>query len=346
MAREAMLYEPGRSGRLHCRLCAHGCRIRPGQFGSCGVRQHIDGRLITHAYGKAVALNVDPIEKKPLYHFLPGSLALSVGTVGCNFQCGFCQNWQISQVRELDGPSIPGRRAEPAQLVEQAQAHGCRTIAYTYNEPTIFFEYAYDTAVLAHQRGLHNIFVTNGYMTAEALETIAPVLDAANVDLKAFSDDFYRRSCGASLQPVLETIRRMRELGLWLEVTTLVVPGSNDSAEELGRIAGFIAGVDRAIPWHISRFRPDHEAQDLPATPLDTLHRAFDIGKRKGLKYVYLGNVPGWETDTLCPACGEPIIRRSGMLLDQLRLEDGHCPVCRAPIDGLFDGAEAERLYA
>jgi pyruvate formate lyase activating enzyme len=244
MTREAMLWSPAEGGKVECRLCSHRCVIAPGKSGVCGVRENRAGRLVTLVYGEVVAAHVDPIEKKPLYHFLPGSKALSIATAGCNFRCGFCQNWQISQAPRRKGGGVAGEPFAPAAVVRAALDQDCRSISYTYTEPTVFFEYAFDTAKLAREAGLANSFVTNGYMTAEALGTIRPYLDAANVDLKAFQDETYKKICGARLEPVLESIRLMREFGIWIEVTTLVVPGLNDGAEELAAIARFIASVD------------------------------------------------------------------------------------------------------
>lgn len=334
MIHEALFWERTEGKKGQCQLCAHQCRIPEAGFGVCGVRQNIDGTLFTHVYGEVIAANIDPVEKKPLYHFLPGSLIYSVATIGCNFKCGFCQNWQISQVR-ADGDSVPGRRLMPAEIVSEARRNRCLSIAYTYTEPTIFFEYAFDTARLAREAGLRNVFVTNGYMTRQALETIGPYLDAANVDLKSFSDDFYRRTCKARLQPVLDTIAAMKALGVWVEVTTLVVPGENDSEEELRRIAGFLARIDVRIPWHISRFHPDYEFQDRAATPVETLLSAREIGRAAGLHNVYLGNVTE-GSDTYCPRCRERVIDRRYMGLKELRLAGGRCPACGADIAGVW----------
>jgi pyruvate formate lyase activating enzyme len=334
--KEAMLWEVGAEGSVECFLCRHRCRIAEGTFGFCGVRENIDGALYTHAYGELVAANVDPIEKKPLYHFLPGTMSFSVATMGCNFRCGFCQNWRISQVSAADAHNEAGYRMMPEQIVENAVRHQCHSIAYTYTEPTIFFEYAYDTSVLAKEQGLFNIFVTNGYMTAEALEAIAPYLDACNVDLKSFRDEFYRRICKARLDPVLDSIRLMKELGIWLEITTLVVPEENDDMDELRDIARFIASVDQEIPWHISRFIPDYQFSDSQPTPIDLLEKAGAIGKEEGLRYVYVDNVPGMSRDTKCPHCGETLIRRQGVLINEYELSDGRCPYCGGNVAGVF----------
>jgi pyruvate formate lyase activating enzyme len=336
MIREAMLWEPREKGTVACRLCAHRCLIQPGKFGVCAVRENRDGRLVTHVYGEVVAAHVDPIEKKPLYHFLPGSAALSIATPGCNFRCGFCQNWQISQAPRRREGGLAGEPFPPQDVVRAAKDEGCRSISYTYTEPTIFFEYAYDTARLAREAGLLNSFVTNGYMTAEALETVRPVLDAANVDLKAFKAETYQRVCGARLEPVLETIRGLRSADIWVEVTTLVVPGLNDDPAELEAIARFIASVDPDIPWHISRFHPDYEYTQAPATPLATLRAAAETGRREGLRYIYVGNVPGESEDTCCRTCGTVLIRRRGFTVAANDLEGSRCPSCGTVLAGRF----------
>jgi pyruvate formate lyase activating enzyme len=336
MIKEAMLYEPAKDGRVHCFLCNHHCRIADSKFGFCGVRRNQKGTLVTYAYGRVIAAGVDPIEKKPLYHFLPGSLSFSIATAGCNFHCGFCQNWQISQISEKEAQGMPGREFSPREIVEQAKETRCRSIAYTYTEPTIFFEYAYDVAGLAKKEGLYNVFVTNGFMTAEALNTIHPYLDACNVDLKSFRDEFYKKTCRGRLKPVLESIRHMRQLGIWVEVTTLVVPDQNDSEAELGEIAHFIAGIDQGMPWHISRFHPDYEFGNFRPTPIETLRKAYSIGKEAGLEHVYIGNVPGAESDTVCPRCQQIVIRRRAFAVEENRLEDSRCPTCGSLISGVF----------
>ena len=336
-ATEALLWERQEDGSVVCHLCAHRCHVRPGLRGICGVRQNVDGTLVTLVADRVVAADVDPIEKKPFFHFLPGSLAYSIATVGCSFHCRFCQNWAIAQwPRERSGP-MPGERASPRAMVAAARALGCATIAYTYTEPTIFFELALATGRLAVEAGLRNVFVTNGYMTAEALALIAPVLHGANVDLKSFSDRYYRKVCGATLAPVLETIRRMRERSIWVEVTTLVIPGRNDSDEELGALARWLASVDRDMPWHVSAFYPTYKMTDVPPTPVETLHRAAHIGRDAGLRYVYSGNVPGDPLEnTACPDCGRWLLRRRGFRVTENRLEDGRCPVCKKAIAGVW----------
>lgn len=329
---EALLYDRQPGSIAACHLCGHQCAVRPGKTGVCGVRYNTGGTLYTHNYGNVIAMHVDPIEKKPLYHFLPGSSSFSIALPGCNFRCSFCQNWQISQVKQLVAAA---EMIEPRMIVEGALKQRCKSISYTYTEPTIFFEYAYDTAKLARSKGLYNIFVTNGYMTTDAIEMIQPYLDAANVDLKGFSDEFYRAECGARLEPVLASIRRMHELKIWVEVTTLVIPGRNDSPGELKKIAEFIAGVGAEIPWHISRFHPDYQLTDAGVTPEETLRQAYAIGKKAGLKYVYMGNVLE-DADTVCSSCGEVLITRQGFTVTANKVGNSSCLRCGARIDGVF----------
>ncbi|HEX9023848.1 MAG TPA: AmmeMemoRadiSam system radical SAM enzyme [Geobacteraceae bacterium] len=334
--REAMFYEKAEGGKVRCGLCRFRCLIAEGGRGICAVRENREGTLYSLVYGRAIAEHVDPIEKKPLYHVLPGSSSFSVATVGCNFRCLHCQNYSISQPAQ-GMIAISGSDLSPAEIVAKAQALGCRSISYTYTEPTIFFEYAYDTAVLARKAGLRNIFVTNGYITPEALAFIRPFLDAANIDLKGFSDRFYREVVHAMLEEVLASIREYKRQGIWIELTTLVIPGWNDSDEELKGIARFIAEeVGRETPWHVSRFHPTFKMTDRPPTPVATLARARQIGLDAGLRYVYEGNVPGGGgEDTCCPACGETVIRRRGFLLVENRIKKGKCFDCGSGIDGI-----------
>jgi pyruvate formate lyase activating enzyme len=334
MLKEALLYEKLEEQKVHCFLCGHHCVISDGKFGICQVRENKGGVLYTHAYGTIIAQHLDPIEKKPLYHFLPGSTSYSIAAIGCNFQCGFCQNWQISQVKEAKSLGLRSHEADPGEVVQQAKRSRSRSISYTYTEPTIFFEYAYEISQLAKKEGLYNVFVTNGYMTPEMIEMIQPYLDAANIDLKSFNDAYYRRNCKGKLEPVLRSIEGMRKSKIWVEVTTLVVPGENDSEEELKKIAEFIAGVDRAIPWHISRFYPQYKMDGLESTPMKILQRAYEIGQEAGLRYVYLGNVMGDWNNTYCHQCKELLIERMGFSIQTYRIKDGRCPSCQSPIDG------------
>jgi pyruvate formate lyase activating enzyme len=303
------------------------------------VRENRDGTLYTLVYGRAVSQHVDPVEKKPLYHFYPGTRAYSVATVGCNFRCEWCQNANISQMPRETG-LIVGERARPAEVFAAAERSRCRSIAYTYTEPTIFFEYAYDTAKLAREQGLANVYVTNGFMTERMLEAFDPYLDAANVDLKAFRDETYRRYVGARLQPVLDSLKKMKELGIWVEVTTLVVPNVNDDEKELRDAARFVAQeLGPETPWHISRFFPGYQMRHIPPTPSATLRRALEIGREEGLRYIFLGNVPG-ETNTECHTCAELLIRRSGYHILANRVASGQvCPNCGTPVAGV--GLEA-----
>jgi pyruvate formate lyase activating enzyme len=334
--REAMLYEPGRKGRLVCNLCAHRCKVSEGRAGICGVRENRGGKLYTLVYGHVIAGHVDPIEKKPLFHFAPGSLSMSIATLGCNFHCVFCQNWSISHGAKDRDLRSSGEVISPVELVALSKRGKCRTISYTYTEPTIFFEYALETAKLASQEDIKNVFVTNGYMTGEALDAMHPHLHAANVDLKAFKDRTYRRLIGAKLQPVLDSIAKMKSLGIWIEVTTLVIPTVNDSDGELRDIADFVKSIGAEIPWHISRFHPDHHLRDLPPTPVETLVRAMEIGRETGLRYVYTGNVPGHAGEhTVCYSCGATLIERFGFEVIENRVENGGCPKCKSPIDGV-----------
>jgi pyruvate formate lyase activating enzyme len=334
--KEALLYEKSADNQVHCFLCAHRCRIAPDGFGICGVRQNIKGELFTHTYGKLIAAHVDPIEKKPLYHFLPGTPSYSVATAGCNFRCGFCQNWEISQLSVRDGTIPRTREYRPEEIVSSAEHTGCASIAYTYTEPTVYFELAYETAQLARQQGLKNVFVTNGFMTAQAIEMIAPYLDAANIDLKYGNAQSYKTICGGDLQPVLDSIRLMRTLGIWVEVTTLVVPGSNDSDEELGGIADFLASVDKDLPWHISRFFPQYKFNETKPTPEETLKKAEQCGRRAGLRYIYTGNISGWGGDTVCSRCGKTAIKREGFEVVAFNIKDDCCVYCQQRIPGVF----------
>ncbi len=333
----ASLWEPWRgTDRVHCFLCAHHCRIEEGETGLCGVRRNAGGALYTLVYGHPVSTAVDPIEKKPLFHFLPGSLSYSIATVGCNFRCLFCQNADISQMPR-DAGRIVGRTLSPEAAVEAALGEGCQSISYTYTEPTIFYEYARDIGRIAADAGLKNVFVTNGYMTAQTLRDIDGDLHAANVDLKAFSDDFYRTLVGARLKPVLDSIRRLWEMGVWVEVTTLLIPGHNDSTEELSRLAAFLVSVSPDIPWHVSRFHPTYRLLDAAPTPVASVERALAIGRKEGLRYVYGGNIPGHASEsTLCPECGETVVERQGFALCRQPLKGGACPGCGARTAGVF----------
>lgn len=334
--REARLYERATGETVRCRLCAHHCTIKPSRRGACHVRENREGTLYSLVYERLISQAIDPIEKKPLFHFHPGSTALSVATAGCNLRCSFCQNAEISQLPRDIG-RIPGREIPAAAVVEAARHHRCRSIAYTYTEPTISYEYVYDISVLAHEAGVANVLVTNGFMSPEMLTEYGPYLDAANVDLKAFRDEFYRNLCGARLQPVLDSLRLMKKQGVWLEVTTLLIPGRNDDPAELRDLAGFIVReLGAGTPWHVSRFHPTYRLLDAPPTPAATLQRACDIGREAGLRYVYVGNLPGLGGEnTLCPQCGQTVIERFGFRITARHLRDGRCAHCGTPVGGV-----------
>ncbi len=356
--KEAMFYEPLSEGRVFCKLCALYCKIAAGRRGACGVRVNVDGTLYTMVYGKVIAREIDPIEKKPIFHFHPGTRSYSIATVGCNFRCLHCQNYEISQqpkgtklpavhkegddepeimclsLRDLEA-RVPGEEVTSEEIVRVARRSDCRSISYTYTEPTIFFEFAYDTARLAASRDIANVFVTNGYITEEALDAIAPYLDAANIDLKSFNDAAHKRMTGARLQPVLDGIRAYQRHGIWIEVTTLVIPGHNDSDPELRQIAEFICSVSPDIPWHVTRFYPSYRLLDRRCTPVSTLRRAKDIGYKAGLRYVYEGNVSGaGGEDTHCHACQALIVHRYDHSVLANRIRNGCCPDCGATIPG------------
>jgi pyruvate formate lyase activating enzyme len=333
---DAMLWSALDGLVVQCELCGHRCKISAGKLGLCRVRENQAGQLKTLNYPAVVAMHVDPIEKKPLFHFLPGSRSLSIAAAGCNFQCEFCQNWQISQAPR--GGSVAGQAISPQQIVSAAISYDCASISYTYTEPTVFFELAYDTARLARERKIKNCFVSNGFLTPQAVEKIAPYLDAINVDLKAFRDETYRRVMKASLSPVLEALVALVAAGVWVEVTTLVVPGMNDSREELGDIASFIAcKLNTAVPWHVTRFHGDYKMTAVPSTPIATLELACQLGKQAGLKYVYCGNTAGLvDESTHCPKCSQLLIQREGFSVRTNRLQAGLCCACSCAIEGVW----------
>ena len=334
-ASPAILGLPESDGAVRCVACAHRCLIRPGRAGICRVRENRDGRLVTLVFGEAVAANADPIEKKPLFHVYPGSVAFSIAARGCNFHCPHCQNWTISQA-ERDGLSAPAFQLPPKAVVARALAAGSRSIAYTYTEPTVFIEYVVETARLAAQAGLANVLVTNGYQTPEALDVLAPLVQAANVDLKSFDDRFYRKVLGARLAPVLASLAGMRQRGIWVEVTTLLIPGLNDDPEELSMLASWIAAeMGAETPWHVSRFFPTYRLTDLDPTPVATIERAVAIGRAAGLRHVYSGNLAEGDEDTRCADCGETLIRRRGFRSVRAALVGGRCARCGHSLAGV-----------
>lgn len=333
--REAMFYERQPDGRVRCGLCRFHCLISEGKRGGCAVRENRGGTLYSLVYGKLCSEHVDPIEKKPIYHLSPGSTSYSIATVGCNFRCRHCQNYTISQAPHHE--PVRGFERTPQEIVTSALDSRCRSISYTYTEPTIFFEFAYDTARLAKQAGLYNVFVTNGYISAEPLAAIAPFLDAANIDLKGFREEFYRDIVHARLSEVLDSLVEYRKQGIWIELTTLVIPGLNDSDQELQGIASFIVtnlGAD--TPWHVTQFYPTYHLTDRRRTPVETLRRARDIGRAAGLHYVYEGNVPGeGGENTFCPSCSALLVERFGFDIRENRIRNGGCPDCGAAIVGI-----------
>jgi pyruvate formate lyase activating enzyme len=358
---EARFYETLADGRVRCVLCPHDCRIPLAGRGACGVRYNHAGKLYTLVYDKVIGRSVEPVEKKPLFHFYPGSTAYSISTVGCNLRCAFCQNWDIAQWPKTHLPHrldpsnesgkteepicpvltafeqrIPGEQTTPQDIIDAALAARADSIAYTYTEPTIFYELAYDTAVRARQQGLYNIFVSNGFINEEPLREFATVLDAVNVDLKFFKEASYRHISRSGLQPILDAIRLYHDLGVWVEVTTLVIPGINDAFDELSDIAEFIHSVGVEVPWHVSQFYPAYKMLDRPVTPLETLRQAGEIGRQAGLRYVYEGNVPGEKGEaTYCYNCQTLLIDRYGFYVRLNRIREGKCPDCGVRIDGI-----------
>ena len=328
--KEVYLYKKLSEKKVQCQTCAHRCVILPKKRGICGVRESQNGKLYALNYGKAIAVNIDPIEKKPFFHFLPGSHSLSIATVGCNFRCDNCQNWAISQgFKELK--EIPGEDLAPEKIVEIALKNNLSSVSYTYTEPTIFLEYALDTMKLAKKAGLKNIFVSNGFMSEESAKLIIPYLNANNIDIKSFSDKFYQKHCGGRLQPVLNTAKLMKKSGVWLEITTLVIPTLSDSEENFKKIAKFVFNeLGSETPWHVTQFSGaiSWKLKDLPDTPVETLKKAYKIGKKTGLKYVYTGNVPGLDLeDTFCPKCKALAIDRVGYFIKRYD-KNGKCPKC------------------
>lgn len=319
-----------------CPVCSHGCRVYLGDFGYCGVRKNVDGEVVPVTYGHLIARQVDPIEKKPLYHFLPGTAIYSIASPGCNFTCKFCQNWEISQLRgeSLENYVCNSQKNNPETVVNEARKYKCRSIAFTYTEPTLFFEYMMDVARCAKEQGLRTVVVSNGFMSLSTLQKMQPFIDAFNIDLKSFSEEFYRDVCGARLAPVLDTLKAIRNFGNWLEVTTLLIPGKNDSDREIHAIAGFMEELGRTIPWHISRFFPRYQFTHEKPTEHQKLLDAYTIGKSNGLTFVYIGNHRG--TATMCPNCSEIAINREGYATKLTIESDGLCKKCGYTFEGVW----------
>jgi len=328
--KEVYLYKKLSNQKVQCLNCAHRCVILPGKRGICGVRENINGKLYSLVYGKAVAIHIDPIEKKPFFHFLPGSYSLSVATVGCPFACKNCQNWDISQGPKLTG-KIEGEDVSPEEIVKMAKEYKVPSISYTYTDPVVFSEYALDTMKLAKKEGIKNAWVSNGFMSPESAKMVIPYLDADRIDVKSFSDDFYIKNCGGKLQPVLDTCKLMKKSGVWVEIITLVIPTLSDSEEMFRKIAGFIHDeLGSETPWHVTQFSGaiSWKLQDLPDTPAGSLEKAYKIGKEAGLKYVYTGNIPGMPfEDTFCPKCKTLAIDRTGYIISR-HDKQGMCPKC------------------
>lgn len=327
MIKEGVLFDKLPDSKVKCHVCAHRCVISEGRLGICGTRKNINGIIHTTIYNVVSSENVDPIEKKPLYHFLPGTLSYSLGSIGCNFRCEHCQNWTISQVTLEEAWT---REITPEEAVKRAIATGSKSISWTYNEPAIWHEYTYDSAVLAKKAGLKTVYVTNGYITPEALKRISPYLDAYRVDIKSFSEEFYRKVCRARLAPVLESTKLAKELGMHVETITLVIPGRNDSPEEITQIARWAHdNLGEDTPMHFTRFHPMYKMEDAVSTPVSTLEMAHDIAKKEGMRFVYLGNVPGHKYEnTYCPGCNALLIDRTGFRVGAVRIKEGKCTEC------------------
>ncbi len=333
---EAKYYEALEEKRIECRLCPRRCKVAPKERGYCGVRENRDGKYVTLVYGRACSANVDPIEKKPLFHFLPGAKALSIATAGCNMECKFCQNWEISQFRpeQINSFSLP-----PQTLVHEARSRGIESIAFTYSEPVIFYEYMLETARLAKEKGVKSVMISNGYIEKAPMDELCEQLSGVKIDLKAFTEKFYEEMCSGKLQPVLETLKLLKNRGIWFEIVVLIIPTLNDGADEITRMSEWIAkelGPD--VPIHFSRFHPTYKVKNLPPTPVSTISRAREIALRTGLNYAYVGNVPGHEGEsTYCPGCGKILIRRLGYGVENVALRKGNCNYCKRPIPGVWE---------
>lgn len=334
---EAILYEKLADRSVICHLCAHHCKVRPGRMGVCAVRENRAGTLYTWVYDRVAAQSVDPVEKKPLFHFLPGTRTYSIATVGCNFHCRYCQTWDLSQTPKVRRRHVVGTKTTPEMVVAGARAQGCASIAYTYSEPTMFLELALDVAKLAREAGLANVFVTNGYLSPESLALVCSHMDAANVDMKGFDEKTHRAAYGANVKPVMDCITRMHEAGVWVEVTTPIVPGLNDDDVELKAIASFLRSVDSSIPWHLAPFAPAYLMADRsPADPA-MIERAWRIGKEAGLEFVYApGSGESTHNATQCPGCRSTVIEREGFVPSRIALDHGKCPTCGAALVGVW----------
>ena len=333
--KRAMFYSSSKDGTVTCKLCPRNCTIPLGSRGACRVRENRGGELYSLVYGKPVSMSPDPIEKKPLFHFHPGSCAFSIATVGCNLFCKHCQNWEISQASPED---FPVEDVPPEDVVRKALQLGCHGIAYTYTEPTVFYEYVYDVSAIAKKEGLYNVLVTNGYISEDALREISRFIDGLNIDVKSIESNFYSEICGAkSNDAVLNSVEVSFELGMHVEVTNLIIPGKNDSVSSIRRLCRWLLGISDEIPIHFTRFYPHYKLRDLDPTPVETLEKAREIALEEGMKFVYIGNVLGheWE-NTFCPNCGRVVIKRFGFSVSEINLVDKKCKFCgeRIPIRG------------
>lgn len=336
--KKATLYKKQKGKNVKCTACRHFCTIRDGEFGLCGIRKNEEGILYLTVYGLTSGTGIDPVEKKPLFHFMPGSQVFSVGTIGCNFACAFCQNAWMSQAnKDSSVPIPPLEELPPEEIVEFCLEEDIPIIAYTYNEPAIFFEYTYDTAKLASKEGIKNIYVSNGYASKEAIDKISPYLDGINIDLKAFTENFYKDLCKARLEPVLDNIKYYYKKGIWVEITTLIIPTKNDSEKELTQIAQFIASISKSIPWHVTRFTPTYKMDKIPSTPEETIKKAYQIGKKAGLEYVYAGNIHGEDLhSSYCPKCNKVLVKRDWGYTKIQNLKNGKCSNCGKKIKGVW----------
>lgn len=337
--KKAILYKKLDNNNVKCTACNHFCNIAPNKTGICGVRKNIKGDLYLLVYELTSGTEVDKIEKKPFFHFLPNSDAFSIGTIGCNFSCSFCQNaWMSQPLKDKSIPVPPLYKLPIDEIINYCTTNNIPVIAYTFNEPATYFEYSYDTAKLAHKKGIKNVWVSNGYASKESIDKISPYLDAINIDLKAFTEKFYRDICKTKLAPVLDNIKYYYKKGVWVELTTLIIPGENDSEKELKQIAEFIASVSKSIPWHISRFSPAYKMKNKSQTPEETIKKAYDIGKKVGLKYIYGGNIWGEDIQSIyCPKCNSVLIRRDWTYSIVEGLDHGKCRKCGTKIDGIWE---------
>jgi pyruvate formate lyase activating enzyme len=334
--KEALYYDQLDDKRIRCRLCPRECVVGPGQRGYCRVRENHEGRYYTIVYGRVCAYHVDPIEKKPLFHFLPGTTAFSIATVGCNLACKFCQNWEISQEvpENVNATNLP-----PATVADAAERYGSPTIAYTYTDPNVFHEFVVDCARAGHEQGIRSVMISAGYVNREPLLNLISNLDGIKIDLKSFSDDFYRDVCSASLAPVLDTLSAVKEKGLWLEVVNLIIPTLNDDEKQIdGMCKWIVENLGDDVPVHFTRFYPNYKLKNLPPTPVSAVERAREIAMARGIKFAYVGNVPSGNPgeSTYCPGCGEVVIKRAGYAVVSIDLEDGKCGRCGTPIPGVW----------